>query len=293
MNKFNHILRSFKKNSSKIVSPLLLSIIVTGSFSYLSNNRAIARSAPLSVIAELQPRKQLAQEKSQSEWQKSDSEEKSEPISASRSRDRSSILEAIWKLLRAKREQEPALSSRSNICEITPGLLGEVNVIYSDRPLFLWQGKVPSLEIYLYTPFSLEREQEILWSQTVGSDVQKVLYTGKALEVGQIYDWEIVVNPQSNRRRISFQVMAGEKRDRIRSELEQLETELTISGATASEITLARANYFAQQDLWSDALQELFSLENSATTLSSNAIEIVEYLCESGGTEIRGNLSQE
>lgn len=279
MNKFNHILRSFKKNSSKIVSRFLLSVIVTSCYSCF----------PDRAIAEWVPKKLLAQEKSQSEWQKSDSEEKSEPISASRSRDRSSILEAIWKLLRAKREREPALSSRSNICEITPGLLGEVNVIYSDRPLFLWQGKVPSLEIYLYTPFNLEKEQEVLWSQNVGSDVQKVLYTGEVLQPGQIYDWEIVVNAQSNRRRISFQVMAGEKRDRIRSELEQLETELTISGATASEITLERANYFAQQDLWSDALQELFLQENSATALSNHAIEIVEYLCESERTDL--NLS--
>ncbi len=279
MNKFNHILRSFKKNSSKIVSRFLLSVIVTSCYSCF----------PDRAIAEWVPKKLLAQEKSQSEWQKSDSEEKSEPISASRSRDRSSILEAIWKLLRAKREREPALSSRSNICEITPGLLGEVNVIYSDRPLFLWQGKVPSLEIYLYTPFNLEKEQEVLWSQNVGSDVQKVLYTGEVLQPGQIYDWEIVVNAQSNRRRISFQVMAGEKRDRIRSELEQLETELTISGATAEEITLERANYFAQQDLWSDALQELFLQENSATALSNHAIEIVEYLCESERTDL--NLS--
>ncbi len=262
MNKFNHILSSFKKNGSKIVSSLLLSAIVTACYFCFPVIRA------------------TAQENAESITQKKNQEESSKTTSASRGRDRSSILEAIWKLLRAKREREPALSSRSYLCEIAPGLLGEINVIYSDRPLFLWQGTVPSLEIYLYTPFSLEKEQEVLWSQNVRNESQKVLYTGEVLQPGQIYDWEIVVDAQSNRRRISFQVMSAEKRDRISGELEQLETELTISGATAEEITLARANYFAQHDLWSDALQEIFSLENYSTALSGNAQEILEYLCQ-------------
>ena len=103
--------------------------------------------------------------------QPSDKEQKLEPNTITRTRERSSILETLWKLLRAKREQEPALSSRSNICEITPGLLGETNTIYSDRPLFLWQGKAPNLEVYLYSPFSLDREQEVQWSTTVTTDV--------------------------------------------------------------------------------------------------------------------------
>ena len=283
MNSFDYILRSFKKNSSKILSSLLLSVIVTTCYSCFPENKAIAQNID----------KLKVQENSETVIQKRETEDKSKPNSDSRTRDRSSILESIWKLLRAKREREPALSSRSNICEIAPGLLGEVNVVYSDRPLFLWQGKVSSLEIHLYTPFSLEKEQEILWSQTVESQSQQVLYTGKALEPGQIYDWEIVVAPESNRRRISFQVMEKNKREQISGELEQLKTDLTISGATTEEITLTRANYFAQQDLWSDALQEIFSLENSSTILSRNAQEIIEYLCESNGTEIRGNLSQE
>ena len=261
MNNFNRLL----KHSSKILSSLLLSAILTIFYCSFPVITAIA---------------QENQENSESIIQKRESDEKSESTSSPQRRNRSSILEAIWKLLIAKREREPALSSRGKICEIAPGLLGEINVIYSDRPLFLWQGRVSSLEVHLYSAFSLEKEQEILWSQTVSNESQNLLYTGEPLQPGQIYDWEIVVNPQSNRRRISFQVMGGEKRQLISRELEQLETELTISGATVEEITLERAYYFAQRDLWSDALQELFSLENSSTALSGNAQEIVEYLCE-------------
>ena len=64
-------------------------------------------------------------------------------------------------------------------------------------------------------------------------------------------------------------------------ELEQLETELTISGATNEEIILAKANYFAQQDLWSDALQQLSSLEDLSNVAKDNNQKIVSYICQS------------
>jgi hypothetical protein len=207
--------------------------------------------------------------------------ETTEQSSTTTRRSESSILAAIWKLIKSKREQEPALSSRSNICEITPGLLGERNLIYSDRPLFLWQGTASELAINLYTPFSLEAEQELMWSQIVKGDSQSVLYAGAALQAGRIYDWEIVVDAQENQRRISFQVMDQEERARIASELEQLETQLASAGATAEEIALEKAHFFAEQDLWSDALQQLYALENPSPEVRSNAQEITAYVCQS------------
>ncbi len=223
----------------------------------------------------------IAQETSESSTQPSENEQKLEPTKITRKREQSSILETIWKLLRAKREEEPALSSRSNICEITPGLLGKTNIIYSDRPLFLWQGTVPSLEIYLYSPFSLDADQELLWTQTVNDESQNVLYTGEVLQPGQIYDWEIIVDSQANRRRISFRVMEQEKRERISTEIKHLETELTSAGATNEEIILAKANYFAERDLWSDTLQQLYSLETSSNNDILPSQEMISYICQS------------
>ena len=254
---------SLKKNSSNFVSVLLLTITITICYSSFSLSRAIAKEDSESLI------------------ENRNTEQKSEPTPAPRGRERSSILETIWKLLRAKREQEPALSSRSNICEITPGLLGETNTIYSARPLFLWQGTAPQIEINLYSPFSLDADQELLWSQTVAGNTENILYTGEPLQPGQIYDWEIVVDSATNRRRISFQVMEAAERDRISGELEQLETELTVSGATTEEITLAKANYFAQKDLWSDALQQLSFLEDLSNVAKDNNQKIVSYICQS------------
>ena len=204
-----------------------------------------------------------------------------EPTKTIRNTAENSVLETLWQLLRAKRKQEPALSSRSNICEVTPGLLGETNLIYSDRPLFLWQGETPNLSLNLYSPFSLEQEQQIIWSQAIASNERKILYTGEALEPGKIYDWEIIADSAANRRRISFQVMSESQRDRISRELARRETELTNSGATTEEIALAKTIYFAERDLWSDALQIIYSLENYSSSLSFEAQAMIDYLCES------------
>jgi hypothetical protein len=249
-------MNKFHPYNSNVFSSLLLTGMITIGYPYF-NHQAIA-----SELA-----KQIAQNNSQ------------EQINKPKTRARSSILESIWKLLKAKREQEPALSSRSNICEISPGLLGNVNVIYSDRPLFIWQEKATNVTISLYTPFSWEQGQEILWSETVNNDSQKIRYQGKPLEAGKIYDWELANNTQSHQRRISFQIMNADKRDSITRDLEKLNIQLKNNGVTAEDITLARANYFAQQDLWSDALQEIFSVENPSTLLMNNAQEIVKYIC--------------
>ncbi len=275
MNNFNLILISSLKNHCKILLAFLLTLIVN------------TLSFPLNLdIAS-------AQENSQSLNQPSENDRQSEPITTTGTRESSSIFEAIWKLLRAKKEQEPALSSRSNICEVTPGLLGETNLIYSDRPLFLWQGTIPQVDIYLYTPFSLDTEQEVFWSQTVASN-NRILYSGEPLQPGQIYDWEIVVDSATNRRRISFQVMEAAERDRISKELEQIESELTISGATSEEVIFAKANYFAEKDLWSDSLQELSFLETASYNAMSpemrqvaiaNNQEMISFICQSEPTK--------
>ncbi|MDJ0647245.1 MAG: DUF928 domain-containing protein [Xenococcaceae cyanobacterium MO_188.B19] len=223
----------------------------------------------------------IAQTNSESLREPSATPEKARESTITRKRERSSILESIWNLLKAKREQEPALSSRSNICEITPGLLGETNLIYSDRPLFLWQGEVTNLEVNLYSPFSLDAEQEILWAKTINDQSRNISYTGESLQPGKIYDWEIVTDSQTNRRRISFKIIDAEERNIISQELAQLETELTASGANKEEITLAKAKYFAEKDLWSDSLQQLHSLETSSDNYTALNQEIISYICES------------
>ncbi|NEQ64852.1 MAG: CHAT domain-containing protein [Symploca sp. SIO2D2] len=56
--------------------------------------------------------------------------------------------------------------------------------------------------------------------------------------------------------------MEPEKRDRITAELAELENQLKAEKASVSEVILARVNYFADQELWSDALREVYARED-------------------------------
>lgn len=277
MNKFNQLLQILNHHKTHIIASFLLITPLNSIYNYqiitqLENTGVLENKVEIShpkIAQNNFPENNQNQQNNQS-----NSTQKNQP-------ERSSILESIWQLLKAKRQQEPALSSRSNICEISPGLLGEVNVIYSDRPLFLWEGKANNLTINLYTPFSLEEEQKILWSKKIDSDnseMQHLFYTGKPLEAGKIYDWETIVDNSSSRK-MPFQIMEKAKREEISLELARLETELINAGKNEVDIILAKANYFAERDLWSDFIQVLFSLENSKTNLSQEIPKITEFIC--------------
>jgi hypothetical protein len=195
-----------------------------------------------------------------------------------------STLEAILSLFKRKQAR---LVSRSSICAIAPGLLGEQNIIWSDSPRFLWQGPIQRVEV---RPYSLEapyQRQEILFQQSVAATDQQVMYSGKVLQPGQKYDWQIYLTANSApnpRMRIMFQVMNQEGRDRIAAELNNLESRLKAEGITSDQIVLERTRYFAERDLWSDALQELYSVSSPSPRLAQFAQDISTYLCTSGET---------
>ena len=197
---------------------------------------------------------------------------------------RKTIWQAIFSLFQGRKE--PSMGSRNGyICLVSPGLLEKENVIWSDRPLFLWWGTLSSLEIRLYSPFNPAVDSEILWTQqlTANSSVanaQSVPYTGESLQPGETYDWELVNPSSSYRLRRSFQVMDLAPRQRIAADLEALTVRLKATGAGDEEIALEHANYFAQRGFWSDALQVIYEVKNPSPELVVNARDLLKYLCE-------------
>jgi hypothetical protein len=172
-----------------------------------------------------------------------------------------SILESLLSLLQRK----PFLGgSRSggSFCGITPAVLGESNTIWSDRPLFLWQGKVQNLELRPYVFNVAYKNQATLWS--IIPIKQQASYPNEPLQVGQRYEWQVTyLSPQTNEPiqwQRTFQVMEKAERDRIAQDLVSLESQLKTQNATKEETALARANYFAAKDLWSDALQQIYAV---------------------------------
>jgi hypothetical protein len=111
-----------------------------------------------------------------------------------------------------------------------------------------------------------QRSGELMWSQALDPDQRSIVYgeEGKPLQPGQAYYWRLLraESSQNSLPRIMFRVMEqGEERETIVAELAQ------IRGETIEDTAIARANYFADRELWSDALRELYAVENPSEEL--------------------------
>ena len=104
-----------------------------------------------------------------------------------------SILQAIMSIL--KPAESRFISRGDEVCLISPGNLGG-NIIWSDRPLFIWQGEIIESTINLSSSTSNDdRAQEPLdWTATVPANTLKIAYAGEKLQPGVTYDWELISN---------------------------------------------------------------------------------------------------
>jgi len=175
----------------------------------------------------------------------------------------------IWERLRRKKGKKGSRGDNKNklLCLITPGKLrsayekGTIKV-WGEQPLFLWQGVMEGIEVRHL------RSNELIWSQTLEPTTNKITYQGEELEPEQVYFWRETVPLATLPTKIVFRIMNKEERDRISTELAELESQLETEGASESDIILARVNYFAERQLWSDALQEAYSVENPSGELA-------------------------
>lgn len=176
----------------------------------------------------------------------------------------------IWNILRRRKVPGGGRRPEETICAIAPGRLDSTKLgiqeIWSVQPLFLWNiqgGTVQQIEL-LY-----KENEQIFWSQKIPTGQTKFIYNGKPLQPGQSYIWHLSHSPTSEDSYYQFKVMDVQKRNRITTKLAQLENKLKKQGAPVEKIALEKANYFAQQELWSDALQEIYSIPNPSAELSN------------------------
>jgi hypothetical protein len=77
--------------------------------------------------------------------------------------------------------------------------------------------------------------------------------------------------------------MEAQQRQRIIVDLWTLERQL--QGASREEIALAKANYFAQRQLWSDVLQQAYSVQNPSAELAKFVQKLPTQLCNAPASE--------
>lgn len=171
-----------------------------------------------------------------------------------------------------------------NVCMVTPGNVGDSKIIWSDRPLFLWQGRFSKIGL----ASSVEANQTTFWNQPITRGQNSANYTGKPLQPGKTYYWWFAVG-KSPTGFVEFQVMKPQERQKISNSLRKLEQQ----EKNPEKLALKKTKFFLEQkpQLWSDALQSAYSVENPSPELVKIREEILQDWCqpkqEIGGTSRR------
>ncbi|GAB4539702.1 MAG: hypothetical protein Tsb0014_30350 [Pleurocapsa sp.] len=199
-----------------------------------------------------------------------------------------SILEALLSLL--KSPENRLITRGDELCPMSPGNIGE-QVVWNNRPLFIWAGKTSKSKISLYSPtvnFNYEQDDKLLWQKTLESNTETVVYDGEKLEPGLTYDWHL--KDANKDYRLTFVLMEQDQRNAIAQDLIALENELKNTNVSVEDIAIAKADYFANKKLWSDALQELYAVENPSPMLVNKTKAISSYLCQDNNSN---NISRQ
>jgi hypothetical protein len=154
--------------------------------------------------------------------------------------------------------------------------------VWNNRPLFIWQENTLNNQIVIL--YSAEGEQEI-WNQEATPGENYIAYDhSDALQPGEMYQWQLSQNVQvpSESVKIPFKVMEAQKREAIQQDLQTLEQQL--SEESTEVIALEKANYFIEKNLWSDALQIIFSVDNPSAELQQTINQIKSHNFCSGLT---------
>ncbi len=149
--------------------------------------------------------------------------------------------------------------------------------VWSNRPLFIWQANNAEnnpIEVLLYQA----QDANSFWSQEVDTDDNFIMYNDETpLAAGKIYQWHLLkLDSQfpDNSTKVAFKIIEAEEREVINQDLLAIEQQL--QGESAEKIALKKANYFIAKDLWSDALQVMFSVENPSAELQQ-AIDRIKF----------------
>ncbi|NEQ29892.1 MAG: hypothetical protein F6K04_02630 [Leptolyngbya sp. SIO4C5] len=142
--------------------------------------------------------------------------------------------------------------SRGDVCPLAPlAVPRSALTLWSDRPLFLWQGSLSRLQIVT------AETDEVLWQADPEAGTTQIQYGAEMpLQPGQEYIWKIYGGPFAvEQLRIPFRIMALERQAVIADELRVLNTQLALEQADLEAQVLRQVTYFADQYLWADALQ--------------------------------------
>ncbi|NJL61904.1 MAG: hypothetical protein HC903_08820 [Methylacidiphilales bacterium] len=169
-----------------------------------------------------------------------------------------------------------------NLTPISPGLVDTI-ISWNSKPLFLWDSNLNSTE-YQNTKLIVREfdTQKQVWESNIDINQKKAVYNSKEqLRPGTLYVWLIEKEQEKEKSNLIeptlFRIMSVKERKKIDIELQELEKKYRLAGVSPEEIELRKTEYFlnyqfidlsnnTMNNLWSDALTSLFSVEKPSQT---------------------------
>ncbi len=177
------------------------------------------------------------------------------------------VNQSVWSsIMDWLRRPKPPFGGRGENCLLnfdraTP------QVVWHRRPMLIWRGDAGAIGL------QTAQDAPAFWRQSSppldGTGVQKLHYTGQPLELGQSYQWAFFFAPTSPHEQswLPFMMVSGDRYQQVAQDLQQLTASLKRQQASAEQVIWQRADYFARQQLWADALQELYSVPQPSAEL--------------------------
>jgi hypothetical protein len=199
-----------------------------------------------------------------------------------------SLSESPYLKQRRRPRQRPGARGDDSPCAVAPGLLERQNIIWSDRPLFLWNA---SAEVTLQQIDLTDSSGKMIWQKALAATDQSALYEGQLLQPGQFYTWRLFWTPPNTERTVSasytFQLMEPQPQQQIASELQTLTQQLQAAGEDAETIANQQADYLLtrSQPLWSDAFQVLYTIKNPSQQTTQRLQTWIDTACSAEGND--------
>ncbi len=164
-------------------------------------------------------------------------------------------------------------SRPADLCWMTPH-----ETLWNSRPQLIWSGSFRAVGV---RPMGTETT---LWRSVApaGNMLHRLEYGGTPLQAGKPYEWVFFFDQNSNSPilRVPFQIVDANQQMTIKTDLATLTHQSQKQKINAEALALQRANYFAQRQLWSDVLQEVYSVRTPSKQLQQVTRDIEAKVCQ-------------